>query len=404
MPTIKPDESKEDWLVRCVPIVISEGTAKDGAQGTAICNSMWDEAKKKTENADQTHKLIIEVMSVGTWNNNKITLDHLKQMASNFVELKNVIKPMIKLGHVPDKGAPAYGWIEDLKVKGDKLIAYATNIPKLLIDAIRAKRYRRVSSEISPEYKHNGKLYGFVFRAIALLGAEIPAVDNLEDLQAFLTQNADLDSGVQCFVAPVDLNPDALPDIDVNIDKANAKKETFDMDKEIEIKFKQFSDRLDILTTENAQLKSDKAGLENTIKKFEQEKKEHDIQIINDKKDQSKKDFETYCENQVKAGSMLPAQRDILIDSNKIHFTDEGVLVFSSDQLKSVFDLSGKILEKKQKVQSDDPNKKKNFKDVQDEIEYEADKLMKENDRLTYTDAIHQVLEANQELAKRYIP
>ncbi|KKM62908.1 hypothetical protein LCGC14_1516910 [marine sediment metagenome] len=34
-------ERRKDFINRCIPIVIREGTAKDGSQGAAICNSIW---------------------------------------------------------------------------------------------------------------------------------------------------------------------------------------------------------------------------------------------------------------------------------------------------------------------------------------------------------------------------
>lgn len=46
MPKPNPRESKKDFVNRCVPIVIKEGTAKDGSQGSAICNSIWEDHQK----------------------------------------------------------------------------------------------------------------------------------------------------------------------------------------------------------------------------------------------------------------------------------------------------------------------------------------------------------------------
>ena len=49
MPTPGKDESKDDFISRCIPIVIREGTAKDKAQAAAICFSMWKEHLKKQD-------------------------------------------------------------------------------------------------------------------------------------------------------------------------------------------------------------------------------------------------------------------------------------------------------------------------------------------------------------------
>ena len=41
MPTPKPGESKSDYVSRCIPMVMNEGTAKDNKQAAAICHSMF---------------------------------------------------------------------------------------------------------------------------------------------------------------------------------------------------------------------------------------------------------------------------------------------------------------------------------------------------------------------------
>lgn len=46
MPTPKPEEKEKDYIKRCIPIVMKEGTAKDNRQAFAICKSMWDHRKK----------------------------------------------------------------------------------------------------------------------------------------------------------------------------------------------------------------------------------------------------------------------------------------------------------------------------------------------------------------------
>lgn len=46
MPLPRKGETKEDYIARCIPVVIEDGTAKDGTQANAICNSMWAEAQE----------------------------------------------------------------------------------------------------------------------------------------------------------------------------------------------------------------------------------------------------------------------------------------------------------------------------------------------------------------------
>src|SRR5262245_2044867 len=47
MPTPRPgEETRDEWMERCVPKVIEDGTADDSDQAVAICSSMWEQAKK----------------------------------------------------------------------------------------------------------------------------------------------------------------------------------------------------------------------------------------------------------------------------------------------------------------------------------------------------------------------
>lgn len=43
MPSPRTGESRDDFVSRCIPVVLDDGTAKDRDQAVAICNSMWDE-------------------------------------------------------------------------------------------------------------------------------------------------------------------------------------------------------------------------------------------------------------------------------------------------------------------------------------------------------------------------
>ena len=52
MPMPGKKETQEDFVSRCIPIVLEEGTAKNQKQAAAICFSMWREAKKTKEMRD----------------------------------------------------------------------------------------------------------------------------------------------------------------------------------------------------------------------------------------------------------------------------------------------------------------------------------------------------------------
>lgn len=56
MPTPGKNESQKDFVSRCIPIVLEDGTAKDQKQAAAICYSMWREAKEI--DVDQEEKMM----------------------------------------------------------------------------------------------------------------------------------------------------------------------------------------------------------------------------------------------------------------------------------------------------------------------------------------------------------
>lgn len=133
----------------------------------------------------------VEIFAVGEWNGKKYTENDLLDIVNNFNVLRDVVKPYLKLGHDPDQkllqtdGYPAAGWVTNLKKKGPKIFADITGIPKKICDLIGAGGYKRVSCELYINFRDHAKnVYSKVLRAVALLGADTPAVGILDDLLA----------------------------------------------------------------------------------------------------------------------------------------------------------------------------------------------------------------------------
>ena len=47
MPTPQAGESQDDFVSRCIPVVLEDGTAEDQEQAAAVCYSMWREAREE---------------------------------------------------------------------------------------------------------------------------------------------------------------------------------------------------------------------------------------------------------------------------------------------------------------------------------------------------------------------
>lgn len=133
----------------------------------------------------------IEIFAAGKWNGRTYTEKDLFDMVNNFNILKDEIKPYLKLGHdenqkiLQSDGYPSAGWVTNLKVKGKKLIADVVGIPKKIFELIQAGGYKRISSELYLNLRDSkNNVYNKVLRAVALLGADTPAVGTLGDLVA----------------------------------------------------------------------------------------------------------------------------------------------------------------------------------------------------------------------------
>lgn len=56
MPTPNENERKEDFIKRCIPQVIRDGTTDRPDQAVAICESIWTQSKTKSDNSYQKDK------------------------------------------------------------------------------------------------------------------------------------------------------------------------------------------------------------------------------------------------------------------------------------------------------------------------------------------------------------
>jgi hypothetical protein len=155
----------------------------------------------------------VEVFDVGTWVGSmgpmKWSLEDIQDIIANTNALMNdgKLKPKLKFGHSDVQfwddaevlegqydGDPSIGKAENFRLKGTKIICDFQNIPDIVFTAIDKELYTNVSAEVV--FIQN---FGWFISAVALLGADPPAVKTLEDLQAFLSEpstlNLDIVSG-----------------------------------------------------------------------------------------------------------------------------------------------------------------------------------------------------------------
>jgi cation transport regulator ChaB len=170
---------------------------KDG-NWTKLEESMGKEKQLETVDIDN-----VEILAVGKWDASPKTVefkkDDLKAIVDAFDELtaneKLNYEPPAKLGHdegqklAQNDGFPAVGWVSALKMVGDKLIATLSKVPKKVGEIIMAGGYKKISPEIYSNYEIGGKKYRWVLKAVSLLGADIPAIKAIKDIQALYAEN-----------------------------------------------------------------------------------------------------------------------------------------------------------------------------------------------------------------------
>ena len=213
----------------------------------------------------------VEIMRTGKANGIEITEQDLADMETAFKELD--FKPPLKAGHVKDKpGMPALGWIESLRREGSKLIADLSHLPKQVYEAIKARRYDTVSAEVFFNLERGGKKFRRALKALALLGADIPAVAGLKPLHetVFDAEHEKVEN-VDCVIVFEDMEDKTMPDPAKNQDIEALQRE-----------IKELSDKLTAKTLENDELRKkdqeDKKRLEQQLFAMQEEARKAKIQ------------------------------------------------------------------------------------------------------------------------------
>ncbi len=135
-----------------------------------------------------------EIFSAGEYNGDQYDEADLDEMVKAFDALKGRLDPPVKLGHNDkqadagkfqrEDGKPAMGWVENLRRQGKKLICDLANVPAKIAELIQQGAYKKKSAEIYWNFKDGGKTYPRALKAVALLGADIPANRDIASLSA----------------------------------------------------------------------------------------------------------------------------------------------------------------------------------------------------------------------------
>ena len=162
----------------------------------------------------------VEIFAAGEHNGDRYTEKDLDAMVEAFRELD--FKPALKVGHAEKPGTPAYGYIDNLRRVGSKLVADFIDVPREIYEQIKRRGFDRVSAEIWWNLRRAGKVFKRVLKAVALLGAEVPAVAGLKPLREVVHDLDECERDVEMIyeqrleVPDLDDNDDALPEDPAN--------------------------------------------------------------------------------------------------------------------------------------------------------------------------------------------
>ncbi len=335
-----------------------------------------------------------EVLAVGKWNGIEFTLDDLHLIADAFAQLASVHKVPLKMGHNDEQpltdGQPALGWVTDLAVMGNKLVATFDHVPQVVHDAITAKLYRTVSVELLKNVSHKGSKYSWVLDGVALLGADIPAVNTLNDLGQYLPSKEDARLRASGRVMCSSVRG-----------TVNATTEDDTMSEELKKEIQGLKTEFSTLRTENQKLTAANAELTAKLSAKEKEDKDRQTNDAKVKLEADRASIKTDAEKLVTEKKLTPAQRDEVLELLK----DEahGVQMARS-MLKVLEKAVPASFNRGSSATSKSPDDKSNADKSPDEvILMETESLRAENPKLSFTAAKHLAMRKHPEVAKAYI-
>ena len=280
----------------------------------------------------------VKIFAEGVWNGAKYGTEHMQSMVKSFSELYKIHKVPLKFGHNPEQkitdGLPALGWVDRVYMSEDNkvLLADFTDVPDLVARAIKARRYRKLSIEMDMGVEHKGKKFMSVLSGVALLGADIPAINTLDDLEQYIPKEEFTSDSLAVFT----------------IDEPNfepKQEESYDMDdlKEMKDELAKFSAKLDDQSKENAELRDENKTLKANFSALEAEKKAKEDEAQAATVKAARESITAMFDTAVKAELITPAMRTAFFSVLRVD-DDESVVKISADDVKALLPEGGKAL------------------------------------------------------------
>jgi hypothetical protein len=347
----------------------------------------------------------IEIMRTGTFQpggaaaGRKITIGiaELDQMVASFEALTPIggFTPVLKLGHAEAQkfmgqtsGAPNLGIVGKIFREGEKVLANFLNVPDAVVDLIRQKRFANVSVEVVPNLEFDGKSFSQVLTAVALLGAELPAVKGLKELASVLFTEVEVKPIQADNIVSYEQETEPMT-VTYTQEQHDALVEAA-VSKAVEAAKVEYAETAERLTAERDEaieavktVKTNFAEYTDTVAKAE---------------------AETMVDQAIKDGKLLPKQKDAamafmsnLTGTVKFDDEDKSMRVMFADFLGAMptkIDTSEKG--------SGTPDETEDYANASTQVDVLARKAMKENGKLSYAEARNEVLDSDAELKAAY--
>lgn len=335
----------------------------------------------------------VEIFSAGKWNGDEYTKDDLMEMVKAFNETKEGARPFLKLGHdqkqelLQRDGLPAAGWIEKIYIVGDKLVADFVDIPSKVYALIKARAYRKVSSEIFWNIKIGQKVYKRMLAAVALLGSDTPGVMNLNDILAMYSQKDTYEKVGQG--EALDLKLFDLDD--------NNKKELNIMPTEKELQLEKelaeqrlAAERLEQEKKEFSLKQSEKDKEIEELKKFKLEAENEKLKLLAEKEDAENEKFFTQLVAEKLATPAMKEHIIELVGPEKKEYTAKKIS--KKDTIKELL----KLYDASKDVNFANNSSKANMNnDKEAEMEKQVQQYMKDN-KCNYSQAVKACMKENK--------
>jgi len=334
------------------------------------------------------NKLDAEIFAVGKWNGMTFSIDDLTSIATTFATLGSNHRVPLKFGHNNDQqmtdGHPALGWVEKVWVAGDKLMARFIDLPDVVMKAITKKLYKNVSIELDLDVKYKANEYPFVLSGVALLGADIPAVNTLKDLTHYLSRDTAFSVGRQAVFTAI-----------AGITNPKEKMMTLE---ELTTKVAELSASTATFSTDNAKLKAENAELAAKVLKFEADAKtkaEADAKAVVAAK---RTQVVGILEDGVKSEGITPAQRE--------HFTkllrlddDAAITALDIEQVKALVPVGKKQFSREQGRNDEGAP----VLSIDQQVNAEVQNILAKKEASTYAAAQALLFTRNPKLAREYV-